>query len=328
MQPSEKSFGNLKMSRPKVFVILLHLRDIDGLQECLASLGGVSYGNFEVILVHNGLPNAELEKKVSGFSGPPLEIIYAGENTGFAKGNNIGIRRALNRGADYVLLLNDDTVVSRNFLDILVAEAEKDPLTGMLGPEVLYYGDRERISFMGAKFDQAAGTFSFPHADELCSALTVPSPVESDYVTGCALLVKKSLLEKIGLLDERFFLYWEDSDWGLRAAAAGFRSLVVPAAKIWHKISVSSGGNDSPLKIYHKTKSHLLFAQLHSPRAKKTIMTAMVRDVAWLIFKCRAEGRFTKAAAYLAGAAAYFIRRMGPGPAWLWKHKAAGKDEQ
>jgi GT2 family glycosyltransferase len=307
------------MAQPKVSVIILHLRDIDGLLACLASLCGISYGNFDLILVHNGPRDAELEKRVSLFSGRLAEVIHTGKNRGFAEGNNIGIRRALQKGADYVLLLNDDTVVGPDFLDILVAEAEKDPVVGMLGPEVLYFGDRDRISFAGARFDPAAGDFSFPRSGELSSASGGTPPVETDYVTGCALLVKKSLLEKIGPLDESFFLYWEDSDWGLRAAAAGFKSLVVPAAKIRHKVSVSSGGNDSPFKIYHKTRGHFLFARRHAPAAARGLALRYLRDVAWLVLKSRQPGRSKKAAAYLAGVADHFLGRTGPGPAWLFR---------
>ena len=305
------------MSQPKISIIILHLCEMDGLLECLSFLGGVSYGNFDVFVVQNGPEGYELKKRLPPFPGRLAEIIYTGKNLGFAAGNNIGIKRALQKGADYVLLLNDDTVVSPDFLDILVAEAEKDPLIGMLGPEVLCFRDRERVSFAGAKLDPVAGTFSFPRSGEFSTASGGTPPFESDYITGCALLVKKSLLDRIGLLDERFFLYWEDSDWGLRAKKAGFRCLVVPAARIWHKVSASSGGNDSPLKAYHKTRSHLLFAELHAPPAKKKLLLQAARDIVWLVFKSGAPGAFRRAAAYAAAVSDYLRGRGGAGPAWL-----------
>ena len=303
------------MAQPKVSIIILHLYDRAGLLACLSSLTAVTYANFDAYVVHNGPVNAELEQSLAAFSGRLAGLVHTGENTGFARGNNAGIRLALQNGADYVLLLNDDTAVSPDFLDLLVAEGEKNPAAGMLGPEVMYFGDRERVSFSGAKFEAASGTFSFPKAGEL--AAPGADPFGSDYITGCALLVKKKVIEKIGLLDERFFLYWEDSDWGLRAAAAGFENLVVPSAKIWHKVSASLGGNDSPLKAYHKTRSHFLFAELHAPRAKKALLLKLARDTAWLLFKSRKPGAFLLAAAYLAGAAGYFAGRGGAGPAWL-----------
>ena len=294
---------------PRVCVIILNVANTPCLVECLASLRGISYPNYEIILVHNGRYDSELEKAVSPFSAKLAELIHTGSNTGFAKGNNIGIARALQKGADYVLLLNDDTIVSRDFMDILVAAAEKDPGAGMLGPEVLYYGDRERISFAGARFDPASGTFSFPHADELSSKSGITEPFESDFITGCALLVKKGLIDKIGLLDERFFLYWEDSDWGLRAKAAGFRCLVVPAARIWHKVSASSGGGDSPSKAYYKTFGNFMFAEMYAPGAKIKILTGFMRDIVWLLLKSTDNSRFNKAWAYTKAICTYYFHK-------------------
>jgi len=303
------------MVQPKVFVIILNLRDTEGLVDCLTSLCRVSYANFDVILVHNGVRDVELERRVSPFSARLAGIIHTGENTGFSKGNNVGIRLAFQKGAEYVFLLNDDTVVSPDFLDILMTEAEKDPLAGMLGPEVLCYGDRERVSFSGAKFNPDAGIFSFPRSGELSQTQT--GSFESDYVTGCAVLVKRKLIDKIGLLDERFFLYWEDSDWGLRAKKAGFRCLVVPAAKIWHKVSASSGGTDSAFKAYYKTRNKLVFADMYAAEAKNKILIGFARDIAWLFFKSREPGRFKKGIAYLSAVVDWYFDRTGRGPAWL-----------
>ena len=307
--------GNIE--KPRVSAVILHLDDTASLLECLASLRQVNYPAFDITVVHNGLPDAELEKNLSPFSGMLSGVMHTGGNLGFSLGNNLGIKRALEKGADYVLLLNDDIVVNPDFLDIIVEEAEKNPMTGMIGPEVLHFSDRARISFRGAKLDRESGSFFFPHADEISSPELTVEPVESDYVNGCALLVRKSLIDHIGLLDERFFIYWEESDWGLRAKRAGFRCLVVPRAKIWHKVSVTTGGNNSPFKIYHKTRSHLFFAGRHCPGLTGRLIYEDLRDCAWLIYKSGQRGRIRKAAAYLAGIAGYLAGSSGVGPAWL-----------
>lgn len=305
------------MVRPKIFIILLHFRDIDVIQECLASLNGVSYKNFKVLIVHNGRPDAELEKRVASFPGLLSEVIHTGENYGFAKGNNIGIRLALQQGADYVLLLNDDTAVDPGFLEPLVLEAVKDPSTGMLGPRVFYFSEPKKIWFTKAEFNAGECSFCFPGSDMLVSDYGHEEICSTDYVTGCALLVSRKLIKTVGLLDERFFLYWEDSDWGLRACAAGFKSLVVPSARIWHKVSASSGGNDSPLKAYHKTRGQLLFADLHAPLAKKRLIFGFIKDILWLLLKSKKKGRLKRAAAILAGIIHHFTGSTGVGPAWL-----------
>lgn len=302
---------------PKICAVILNIADTPGLVECLLSLEKAVYGNLEVIVVHNGPQDAGLEKEVRRAAGWVSEVLFTGHNAGFAAGNNAGIKRALANGADYVLLLNDDTVVAPDFLDRLAAEARKDPAIGMLGPRIFYFSEPARIWFSGARFDRGACVFSFPGADQEESSYGHAGTEATDYVTGCALLVRRELLEKTGPLDEKFFLYWEDSDWALRAAAAGFKSVVVPAARIWHKVSASSGGTDSALKAYYKTRSHLLFAERHAPGARWKILRGVMRDAAWLLLKSSEPGKVRKAAARLLAVAHYLSGKTGPGPAWL-----------
>lgn len=302
---------------PKICAVILNIADTPGLVECLLSLEKAVYGNLEVIVVHNGPPDAEFEKEVRRAAGWVSGVVFTGHNAGFAAGNNAGIKRALENGADYVLLLNDDTVVAPDFLDRLEEEALKDPAIGMLGPRIFYFPEQEKIWFTGAKFDKASCTFAFPGSGEAAASYGHEGPEGSDYITGCALLVSRKLVEKVGLLDERFFLYWEDSDWCLRAAAEGFKSVVVPSARIWHKISASAGGADSALKAYYKTRSHLLFSALHAPEAKGKILLGIARDIAWLLFKSSEPGKIRKAAARLLAVLHYLAGRTGSGPAWL-----------
>ena len=306
------------MTQPKVSVIILHLSDADGLLECLASLGRVSYANFDIFVIHNGPESAELEKRLLPFSERLIEIIHIGNNLGFSVGNNIGIKRALEKGAEYVFLLNDDTVVGEDFLNILMDAAQKNPLAGTLGAEVRYFAERERISFSGALFDPLSCRFTFPRSGELAKGSAGLPLIESDYITGCALLVSKKLIDTVGLLDERFFLYWEDTDWGLRAEKAGFKNLVIPSAHVWHKVSVSSGGMDSLIRVYHKTRSHLLLAKLHAPDALTKLHIQFIRDIAWLLLKSDDRNRFKKARAYIAAIKDYHKGKADKGPQWIW----------
>lgn len=306
------------MTQPKVSVIILHFSDTDGLLECLASLGRVSYANFDIFVIHNGPESAELEKRLSPFSRRLIEIIHIGNNLGFAAGNNIGIKRALEKGAEYFFLLNDDTVVGEDLLNILMDAAQKNPLAGMLGAEVRYYAERERISFSGAVFDPLSCRFTFPRSGKLANGSAELPLIESDYITGCALLVSKKLIDTVGLLDERFFLYWEDTDWGLRAKKFGFQNLVIPSAHVWHKVSFSSGGMDSLIRVYHKTRSHLLLAKLHAPDALTKLHIQFIRDIAWLLLKSNDRNRFKKARAYIAAIKDYHKEKTDKGPQWIW----------
>jgi GT2 family glycosyltransferase len=245
-------------------------------------------------------------------------IINQPENIGYARANNLGIKKALRDGAHYVLLLNDDTTTSPDFLNTLVEIGEEAADVGVLGPAIYYFDEPDRIWFAGARFDPQTCMISTAEYDQIHKRKDSQS-VESDYVTGCALLVKRAVIEKIGLLNNKFFLYWEDVDWGLRTMKAGFKNLIVPSAHIWHKISVSAGGPDSPLKAYHKTRSHLLMAKLHTPYALNRLKRAFLRDIAWLLLKSSDENRLKKALAYLEAIKDYHLGRTGKGPHWLWR---------
>lgn len=301
----------------KICAVILNIADTPGLVDCLRSLDKATYPDLEVIVVHNGPRCAEFEEAVRAASHKVGEVVFTGFNAGFAAGNNAGIVSALERGADYVLLLNDDTEAAPDFLDLLAAEARKVPDAGMLGPRIFYFSEPEKIWFSGARFNREECVFSFPGADQAEAAYGHYDPEAADYITGCALLVSRKLIETVGALDESFFLYWEDSDWGLRAAAAGFKSVVVPRARIWHKVSASSGGTDSALKAYHKTRGQLLFASIHAPSARNLLIRGYIKDLLWLLIKSGKPGRFKKFAAILAGVIHYFTGRTGSGPRWL-----------
>lgn len=127
------------------------------------------------------------------------------------------------------------------------------------------------------------------------------------------------LKRKMFCADERFFLYWEDVDCGLGAQKAGFKNVVVPSAKIWHKVSVSTEGMESPLRAYHKTHSHLLFAKLHAPWALRRLYNVFLSDIAWLLFKSADHERIKKARSYIAATTDYHLKRTDKGPKWLWE---------
>src|SRR5581483_3692677 len=243
-----------------VTVVILHLDATDALRACLHSCARMTYGRYELMVVANGSRVPPKEADLCAVAGRPVIVLHSPVNCGFAAGINLGIRSALSRGAEYVLLLNDDTEVTADLLDRLVAATESDRRLGAVGPAIYYFDEPAKIWFAGATFDAATCTVHFPHADEK-GELADPL-VPSEWLSGCCLLMTRTALERAGLLDERFFLYWEDADWGLRVRAAGLSLAVVTDAKIYHKVSVSAGGNDSPRKAYHKIRSHLAFARI------------------------------------------------------------------
>jgi len=308
---------HIESSNPKVSIIILHLNNIPCLVDCISSLNEISYSNYDIFVVHNGVKSNTLPDALAQRSQHIAEIIDTGANIGFSGGNNVGIRRALEKEADYVLLLNDDTEVSKDFLSLLVAIAENRPDAGMFGPRIFFFDHPDKIWFDGAIFDPEQSRITFLRAGENGEGLQ-ETVTESDFITGCAVLVKRNLLEEIGLLNDFFFIYWEDVDWGLRAIKAGTKNLVVHNAHILHKVTISMGGLQSPRTIYHKVRSHLVFTKSHAPKAFKGLLLRNLYDIAWLMVKSKEVGRFKLARSYIAAIWDFYAGHKGKGPQWLW----------
>jgi GT2 family glycosyltransferase len=219
----------------------------------------IDYFNYEIVLVDNGSTDDSVAVARQMF--PDVRVIELPENRGFVGGNNEGIQAALNLNPDYVLLLNNDTETDPKFLTSLVQAAEADPTIGIAGPVIYYFDDAARIWSAGGMIEWAQGDTKMlmihqidPHMDEKKSY-----PV--DFVTGCCLLIRREVISKIGLLDPRFFMYYEETEWCVRAKAAGYQIICVPQAKIWHKISTVER-EDSPQVKYYMTRNRLLFLRL------------------------------------------------------------------
>jgi len=301
---------------PRVAIVVLHFDQREALIACLESCRRIAYRDYEVIVVENGSPAEPSGLLATGF-GADVRVLRSPVNLGYAKGNNLGIREACRRGADYVLLLNDDAVVTPEFLGVLVDVGERAEDIGALGPVVVHADDPTRIAFAGARFDGGLGDIR-TFEDE-ARALHDRATLDSDYVTGCCLLMRRAALERVGLLDEGFFLYWEDTDWGLRVKASGLRNVVVCGGRVGHRVSATAGGLGSPLRVYHRTRSHLRFARRHAPDALARLHRRFARDVAWLALKSTGPDRVRAARAILAALRDYHLGRTGAGPAWIWR---------
>ncbi len=249
------------MNHQKVCIIILNWNGLEDTIECLESLKKITYPNYEVILVDNGSEGKDAEVLRERFS-DYIHLIENDKNYGFAEGNNIAMRYALqNLSPDYILLLNNDTTVEPNFLTELVKVAESDPRIGIVGPKTYYYdydGRKDVIWFAGGKFSGRFGKTNHLGARRIDKG-QFESIRKVDYITGCAFLVKNETLDKIGLLSEDYFLYLEDLDLCIRAQKEQYYCFYVPKAKIWHKVSQSSGGRIGRISLYYNTRNRALF---------------------------------------------------------------------
>lgn len=208
-------------------------------------------------------------KKVKEWDSLPphqkLSILRIEKNRGFTGGNNIGIEYILEeRKTDYILLLSNDTVVDKEFLDELVKVGGSDEKIGVVGPTVYHYDRQNRIQSAGAKIYWNKGIVNILRSNEINGG-QFDKIVDVDYVAGCALLAKKELFEKIGYLNIEYFAYWEETDWCIRAHKAGYTVLCVPKAKIWHKGS-STTKKTSGFVEYHMTRNMFWFMRQHATK--------------------------------------------------------------
>jgi len=256
-----------------------------------------TYPNLTTLVVDNGSTDDTLE--VVGREHPAVHRMGLCENLGFATGCNRGIAEAMRQSADYVLLLNNDTLVAPDLVEQLVRPMGVS--TGVTAPKIYYAHDPRRIWSAGATRDPLTLEMKGSLRGTLDSD-DVSSPVDRDYLVGCALLLSRQLLESVGGFDERFFMYYEDMDLCLRARKAGFRLLLVPQAKVWHKVAAASGGSDSPNERYWMARSSVIFFAKHARILQLGIIIPYrLGSMIKTLIRLAGQRRWASARAYVRG---------------------------
>lgn len=249
----------LLLHAPSVSIILLNWNGKTDTLACLQSLAALDYPNYRIVLIDNASHDGIAE--IINNEYPHVTLFENQHNLGFAAGCNIGIRFALQQHSDYILLLNNDTLVSPSFLSKLVEAGEAYANVGMLSPLIYYDPPLNRLWFYKGGIDWQNG-FGY-HVEEFAerSELLTENMTDSEYLPGCALLVKRQVIEQIGELDARFFAYYEDVDWCVRCRQTGWLLMVVPSAVIWHKLS---SHQNSDYGKFLKYRNAILFLWKHS----------------------------------------------------------------
>ena len=244
---------------PPVTIIIVAWNQLEKTLACLETVVALEYPDFRVLLVDNG-SEPPLAGAVS-VRFPSVETLRLPANLGFAGGYNAGLRRGLESDSRHFLLLNNDTLLEPDVLAKLAAEIERAPDIGLVTAKIYYAADPRRIWTTGANFDifldlkdSGAGQSDVGQWDE---------PRDVDFAPFCALLVRREVIERVGLLDEEFFLYYEDMDYCRRARAAGWRVRYCATARVLHDVSASSGGRDSPMERYWMAQSSGRYFRKH-----------------------------------------------------------------
>jgi GT2 family glycosyltransferase len=293
-------------------VVLTHNGRADTL-DCLDSLERSDWSALSVIVVDNG----SLDGTAAAVAERHGEVcvLRQEQNLGFAEGNNVGIRHALETGADHVLLLNNDTTIAPDTISRCVETARRHPDAGAVCPVIHFAEPAESIWYAGAVFDprrarsgRMLGYREVDHGQFDTSTVT-------DRAVGAAMLMPRSVLAEVGLLDADLFFLYEDVDWSLRARHAGRRIYLAPSARVWHRVSATAGGEHSPTIAYYDTRNHLTVCRRHAPLSG---VASLRRELAILLVHLAGARRARRRLAYLAAVLRGWCDgrrgRLGPAP--------------
>jgi len=241
---------------PLVAIVLINWNRYRDTLECVDSLRKSTYANIQIIVVDNGSVDesvGRLRERSSDY-----QLILSETNTGFTGGNNLGIERAMSIGADLIFLLNNDTLIESTAIERLVAAGQNDRSAGVVTPKIFFHPERHLLWAAGTSFDQ--GTLMGKNVGYRSKdAAEYSRSGYLDYAVGCALVIRREVIETVGALTEDYFANWEDVDFGLRVNRRGYKVLYEPSAIVWHKEAVAFGGMDNPQYVYYQTRSAFVF---------------------------------------------------------------------
>lgn len=274
-------------SKPHPRVVCIVLVNWNGWRDtaaCLESCARLSYECHVVIVVDNGSTDDSVVQLRQHY--PDLHLIETGANLGFAAANNVGMHTALAMGADYVWLLNNDTVVDPDALSALMDVMREDPSVGIAGSKIYYLDRPDTLWFAGGRLSLLSGWPLHRGTDEVDKG-QFEETVDVDFATGCSLLARAAAVASLGPMVENYFLYWEDVDWCGRARHGGWRVVYVPESRIWHKVGGSAASRNQRLQWRYQGRNRLLFYWRHRPLALGWIALSTPLSALYLVARGR-----------------------------------------
>lgn len=270
---------------PRISAVIIHYKNISDTEDCLKSLlksAAADKSKLNIVVVANS--DLNITDLSVGNAKNLIKIINPGVNSGFARGNNIGISQALESDCEYILLLNNDAIVPEKFMNNLTGFIGKNSDWSILSPKIYFapgceyhgerYQDKDRgkvIWYAGGILDRANIYASHRGVDEIDRG-QYDKLSNTDFATGCCMLIKREVVDKIGLFDPKYYLYYEDVDYSVRAVNRGLRVIYSPNFFLWHKNAASSQKPGSPLHVYYQTRNRLYFGFKYSGlRTRKSL---------------------------------------------------------
>lgn len=278
----------------KIGIVVLAYNHVDDTLECLHSLSQISYSKVDLILVDNGSTDGTSTLVAERF--PEATVLRLDPNEGIARGYNHGIRYSLKRGADFVVVLNNDTVVGSDFLEKMVQTYERHEDVGIVMPMIYYYGSSPtRVWSAGARWRSCPPSIKSIGAGRIDGS-GISQECEIDFAPSCCLLIERRSLERIGLFDPEYFFYFDDYDLCERFRSAGKKIYLSPMASVWHKVALSTLKTDPPAEWWRVMGiSSVRFFLKHKSRF------TLYAHTGWITLRECLKGGWRHVPAYLEG---------------------------
>ncbi len=296
--------------QPFVAIVIVNYNGFADTRECLCSLCNVKYSNLSIILVDNASTDGSLEMLRDEFT--KVHFVRSEINLGFTGGNNLGLEKAYEYSPDYILLLNNDTIVSENLLDELTCYMDDNPNVGLAGPLTLYYDSDDIIAFAGGNLNRNTGIVKYLHKGNKRDNITARA-LYCTFIEGAALFIRTEVIKNIGGLNNLYFLTSEESELCVRITDLGYQLSVLTSCCIWHKVSRSMGA-ESELSNYFIFRNKLWFVKRnnHHPSLLDLIqfLKYYITSFYSYIFK---KGNYGAAKGMIYGVFDFFMGVDGPG---------------
>lgn len=296
-------------------VIVLSWNGREDTLRCLESLGAIEHSDLGIVCVDNASTDGSAQAVRERF--PQVVLIEAGANLGYSGGNNLGLRHALDHGARWIVLVNNDATVAPDVIDGFEQAARTIPDAGMLAGKVYFAERPQTIWFAGQRVSELLGYSGRPRGYGRADAPRYRRVGPTDRATGALVAVSREMIEAVGLLDDALFAYVEDVDWSLRARSAGFKVVFAPGARAWHRVSASTGGEAaSTQSLYYSVRNTVTVLERHRPLGPAGSL--LRRSLILATFAMRALTRSNRREALAAVRAGFDDARhgrLGPRPA-------------
>jgi GT2 family glycosyltransferase len=305
LNPDRATTQDIKSDAPRVVTVLLNYNQYDFTRDAIESLEESEWKNNQIIVVDNQSSDDSVNRLKKEY--PNVKLIEVDSNLGCSGGRNLGAQKALDVGADYVFFMDNDALASKECIGRLVLHLNNEPSLGLVGPKVMQHPETDLVSILGTVIEW--DSCRYYALQEEPREMPADHLIDAAWVAGTAWMVRASIFEEVGFLDDRYFIYFEDTDFSLRIQRKGYRTAVAADAQIWHR-SRSSLGVGSPTLTYYYARNRILFFSTYSPNPKKSQRFLLFHGFLWGL-RLALKGKWALAGSVFSGIKDALLKRWG-----------------